>query len=355
MQRTIYNVQYLRFLAAASVLFSHAASLLIPFTSTVWRVPWTAGVDLFFVISGFIMTWLTGGQFGNRGAPTRYLLRRIVRIVPPYWFFTIVMVVVVLVAPDHVHNTRAGAVELLTSFLFIPWPRADGGLYPIVSQGWTLNFEAFFYVSFALALASRRGLALLVGAFIALTAVHALVPSGWFVLRFHTSPIILEFAGGMILGKLHLRGVRLPPFAPAFGIVAAALLFLAVRHAGIAQSSFDDWGFGRVLLFGLPALVLAAGFILTPDLWLGRAGEILRFGGDASYTLYLSHPLCINAVVLVGRAVGCQSPWILLATACASAILFAMLFYRFVEAPVTRRLGQSLGLKVARGPASVAP
>lgn len=355
MQRTINNVQYLRFLAAASVLFGHAASLLIPFTSTVWQVPWTAGVDLFFVISGFIITWLTSGQFGNRGAPSRYLLRRIVRIVPPYWFFTTVMVVVVLLAPDHVRNTHVGAVQLLTSFLFIPWPRADGGLYPIVSQGWTLNFEAFFYVSFALALVSRRGFALLIGAFIALVAVHALVPIGWFVLRFHTSPIILEFAGGMILGKLHRRGVRLPPLAPALGAAAAVLMFLAVRQGGIAQSLFDGWGFGRVLLFGLPAIALAAGFILTPDLRLGRAGEILRFGGDSSYTLYLSHPLCINAVVLFGRVVGWQSPWILLATACVCAILFAMLFYRFVEAPVTRRLGRSLGLKVARGPASVAP
>jgi len=344
---TIDNVQFLRFLAAAGVLFSHTADLVLPHDSMVWAIPWTAGVDLFFVISGFIMALLTQGHFGQPGAASRYFLRRLVRIVPSYWFFTGMMILTVLLFGGQVRHTTADPAQIITSLGFIPWPRHDGRLDPILSQGWTLNYEMFFYACFAAALTTRRGLPLLAAVFITLVAVHPFVPDRWFVLKFYSSPIILEFVGGIGLARLSMAGVRLPRAGPVLCAAASAMLYVLIRNLGNVD---------RALLFGVPALVLAAGFILAPDpRQLGPTGRFLRFGGDASYTLYLSHPFSVNAVVLLWRSLGAGPPVAALAAAVATALAAAMLFYKYVEAPFTRMLGNRLQLQVARGPASVAP
>ena len=143
------NIQILRFFAAAAVLTGHAGDLFIPGANQFRAIPWSAGVDIFFVISGFVMTYLTQGQFGRAGASRTFLVRRIIRIAPPYWLFTMLMVATVLLFGEHVKNTTLDPAVAVTSFLFIPWPRADGQLNPLLSQGWTLNYQAFFYHAFA--------------------------------------------------------------------------------------------------------------------------------------------------------------------------------------------------------------
>lgn len=169
----IANIQTLRFVAAGSVLLTHSADLLVPHTSPFFRIPWAGGVDLFFVISGFIMTWLTTGWFGQPHVAGRFLLQRAIRIVPPYWFFTTLMVGAVLLASSHVKNTTLGAAQIATSYAFIPWPRpVDGRLNPLLSQGWTLNYEVFFYAAFSATLLLKNGLRWLVLAFIALAVLH---------------------------------------------------------------------------------------------------------------------------------------------------------------------------------------
>ncbi len=344
---TIHNVQYLRFLAAAAVLFSHTADLLLPASSIIRAVPWTAGVDLFFVISGFIMAWLTEGQFGRAGAAPRYLLRRAIRIVPAYWFFTAVMILTVLLFGKYVRNTTATPVQIFTSLAFIPWPRGDGAINPILSQGWTLNYEAFFYGCFALALTTRRGLPLLAAIFIAFVALHLLLPDRWFVLKFYSSPIILEFLGGIGVARLYLAGVRLHRAAMALGALISVALFVLLRDFAPPI---------RAVVYGIPALVLAAGFILGREQrTLGPVGRFMKFGGDASYTLYLSHVFSIRAVILLWFAAGGGPPVIALVIAMTIAIAAAMLFYRYVETPFTGMLGRSFRLQVIHGPASVAP
>ena len=346
-RQTIANVQLLRFLAAVSVLFSHSADLLLPRSSAVWAVPWTTGVDLFFVISGFIMTWLTDGHFGQTGAGVCYLARRIVRIVPAYWFFTALMIATVAFFGEHVRNTTIEPVRIATSVAFVPWPRHDGGLNPILSQGWTLNYEAFFYLCFAMALVSRRGLLLLSAGFIALAALHPLVSDQWFALHFYSDPIILEFIGGIGLARLYLSGVRLSSMGMLACCAAAVVSYVLLALLGVDE---------RTVARGLPALILATGLILAPEPRRGVATRFIIFGGDASYTLYLSHTFTVNAVVLFCRSVvGGAPPVLALLAAVVIAVAVAMLFYRFAEAPLTAWLGRKAGMEVARGPASIAP
>lgn len=337
----------MRFAAAGGVLVNHATNLIMPDRAPLWDVPWSMGVDLFFVISGFIMAWLTKGQFGKPGAAPRYLLRRIIRIVPPYWFFTAVLIVVVVLSGGQARNTTIDSRQIATSFAFVPWPRHDGTFSPILAVGWTLNYEMFFYVCFAAALMTRSGLAWLVGAFAAFALVHPLVPPSWFVLKFLSDPIILEFVGGIGLARLYAAGVRLSWFGTVLCVAAGALAFVLLRDSHYTE---------RAVVLGIPALPIAAAFVLSPEpRRLGPIGRILMLGGDSSYTLYLSHAFVLNAVVLLWLGMGGRPTALTMITAMLAAIIFAMIFYRLVEAPFSRWLGGRLQLPVASGAASVAP
>ena len=326
----ILNLQILRFIAALGILISHAADLTLGRTSPIWSFPWTAGVDIFFIISGVIMTILTDGRFGRPGAARQFLTRRIIRIVPIYWLFTALMIATVILLPGQVRNSQADGASIVTSLLFVPWARGDGQIVPILAQGWTLNYEAFFYLAFALALLHRRGLALLAAGFIVLAMLHAAIPQGIVAVHFWSDPIILEFVAGIALAKLWLGGVRLRPATSAMLAAASLLLFATAEPIGLHL-------FGRMVANGVPAAMLCAAFLFGVEPSApGPLRRAFAAGGDASYALYLSHTFTINAVVLAigGRVTG----WAMMTTAIALAIVASLVIHRMVERPTLRAL-----------------
>lgn len=348
MRRVLFNVQFLRLIAASSILFTHAAGLVIPDSPLVTNVPWVAGVDVFFVISGFIMTWMTLGQFGSRAASKNFLTRRIIRVAPPYWFFTLLTVAAVVVAGGRIKNVTADPWQVLSSLAFVPWPRVDGQLLPILPQGWTLNYEAFFYLAFGLSMNFRRGLLLLVALFTIFAATAPFIPGRWFAVRFLADPIILEFVAGIILAKLYLSGIRLAP------IHSIAMLGAAVAYVA-AMPAFEG-PFYRPLQFGIPATLVAAAFILGREpKRIGSVGRAIVAGGDSSYTLYLSHKLVVSVVLLACAYVGLGSKPAVVGLAIAASFAFAACFYRFFEAPAVAALGDRLGVRGRAVAAAVAP
>jgi exopolysaccharide production protein ExoZ len=145
----LWSIQYLRFIAAFGVILFHACGPT--------RHPFAfgaRGVDLFFVVSGFVMWQVTAAKPHTPGS---FLDRRIRRIVPLYW--TSIVLVVCLV---HLFGVRPlGAtdeiVPVIKSMLFVPYFNANGSMGPVVSPGWTLNYEMFFYVIFAVSLLFSAG------------------------------------------------------------------------------------------------------------------------------------------------------------------------------------------------------
>lgn len=322
----LLNLQILRFIAAFGVLASHAAALTLPRGSWFWLFPWTAGVDVFFVISGMIMTIVTAGRFGKAGAARDFLLRRIIRIAPIYWLFTILMIAAVLLFPGQVRYSQADPASIATSLSFFPWPRSDGQIVPILAQGWTLNYEAIFYLAFALALLHRYGLALIAATFALLALVHASIAPALVPLHFWSDPIILEFIAGIGLAKLWLGQVRLRPTTIALLVVASLALFCAAQPLGLGH-------YGRGIANGVPAALLSAAFLFADE--PANPGAIRRAfvaGGDASYALYLSHTFTINAVVLLigGRLAG----WATMGAAVALAVVVSLIVHRRVERPL---------------------
>src|SRR6476620_6933057 len=152
------------------------------------------GVDLFFVISGFIM-WATTET--RRRGPMQFWLARIVRIVPLYWIFTTLYIAAALITPESFYVVHLEAVHIIKSYLFVPATHPNLGLIaPVYTLGWTLNYEMFFYLLFGCCLFfpwPRMRLALLAIAFLLLVAAGLIFQPGGAVARTYTDVIMLEF------------------------------------------------------------------------------------------------------------------------------------------------------------------
>lgn len=290
----IKSVQALRAAAALSVASVHVLNEAIPLDpgGTVARLhaalPWEAGVDLFFVISGFIMVHASQRLFGQPGAPWRFLSHRLLRVVPLYWAMTALFLLAAGVGGS-VHGEVSGIAQVAASLAFIPWPRPGGALQPVYSLGWTLNYEMLFYAVFALfvRLPQRLALAGVTATLAALLVAHPAVgdqPQ----LAFWTDPVIAEFAFGMAVALAARivtlgRGQRIALAALAVG----ALLWL---HGATPDAPAP-------LRAGLPmALLLAAAVLGTDVSWTP-----LLLLGDASYALYLAHPFPMRGLGLIWR------------------------------------------------------
>jgi len=332
------SVQMMRAVAALMVCVWHLAlhtGRLYPthFMQTLQHLPLYAGVDLFFVISGFIMMYTTRGQFGVPGSARRFAVKRLVRIVPPYWFFTSVMVIMTLAVPALLNTARFTTSHALLSYLFIPHlaPGRAESIEPIFVLGWTLNYEMFFYAIFTLAVLSkaRTGLMLILTTFglVFVTARFGLWDRA--LNMFFGDSILFEFLLGIAAYYLCMR------YQPS--IVARSLLF-AAAIAWLAVLSRVDVD-ARLLRGGIPAfLVFLALFGLQMR---GLVERSLVALGDASYALYLSHSfvsaVCVGVAARWGpKDVSPEIPAVFLfGTSLLACIAASVIFYRYCERPVT--------------------
>jgi exopolysaccharide production protein ExoZ len=347
----LWRVQVLRLVAATLVVLGHAKheAFKAQATDTVswWAYAPTAlfagGVDIFFVISGFIMFTIAAQEFGRPGASMRFLLRRLTRIVPAYWLFTLAMASAAWLLSGKVNGTPPDAGEIMASLLFLPHHDAQGSLYPVLMLGWTLNFEMLFYAVFALGLCLPRpgGLTLIVA------AVTALALAGWVwqpqaaPLAFWCQSIVLEFLFGVLLAWLRERGWRLGRGGAWTLMLAGFAVLILLGHRG-ASEPLDP---ARVPWMGLPAMAICAAATLVPQgVRQGPLAHAAATAGDASYALYLSHPFVLGAVGAAWKLWGSPWPDLFVLLAYAACVGFALLFHRILERPMTRVLNTRLGV-----------
>lgn len=308
----LINVQFLRFIAAFLVVFYHAAqhvrmsgASLGPLFGAAESSGF-AGVDVFFVISGFIMVHTTRQQSGAT-ASIGFLKRRLARIYSGYWpFFILSAVVFAWARPEHF-----AAANLLKSFLLWPAPLDQ----VLLDVSWTLSYEMYFYLAFSalVLLGVTFRTVFLVGIFLVISAYNLLRHFAWqdfspeqyyynaFSDLFLTSPFLMEFFAGALLA-LTLQSGRgrygwLLLLIGMAGFAAAGMVNVFVYDGRIEQ------GFHvvpRVLWFGAPSVFLIWGLVN-----LERSGIIAprRFSlaaGGASYAIYLSHTIFLIASMKLG-------------------------------------------------------
>lgn len=341
----LLSIQALRGLAVMAVVLIHiqlyfSNKLQMPALLPQFNIG-AASVDVFFVISGFIMVYASERLFGQPGGMRIYFLRRIARIVPMYWAASTILLVYVLLRYDSVSAVAGGAKAdyVIASYLFYPYLRPDGWGAPLLGVGWTLNFEVFFYTLFGLLIAfSRRTVVTVIGAvFCVLIAIQFLfsLPNPfayWF------SPLIIEFVFGMGIAHAYRIGVRLPPWLQ-WTLIAAGLAGLG--YAWHQAFFFEPTSLLRVLYWGLPALLIVGPFALAekrvPHNLFWRVSGLL---GDASYSIYLVHTLTLGVpVLLLGRWIApASAPWFYLACILVATTIPSLLVYVYVEKPITEAL-----------------
>lgn len=333
MKTEYLSIQYARGIAALLVVHAHLHGF------EVYRAAGLPeyggfGVDLFFVISGFVM-WETGhGQ-----SPASFALKRLARVVPAYWFYTSLLVLVAVVAPALASRVRFDVWALAGSYLFVPYTNSQGQNNPILLQGWTLNFEMYFYLLFALTLFLRSRI-LRLGMLIVCLILPACLSSGAehenALLSMVTSPVLGEFVLGMLLSSLSAKWRPGTVLALAIATLGATLLL----GAGL----FDAQPSVRSLQFGVPAAVLLYGLIGLEPLLRKHPSATLKELGDASYSLYLCHPFFLSATAVAARKAGPAD-----ATGLAA---FAMALMFGIVAVGTACAAASLSLRVIERPAA---
>ena len=350
-ERRWSSVQALRAAAALSIAVLHvlhdATSLDPGGMIERWHdaVPWGAGVDLFFVISGFVMVYASNDLFGRRDGPALFMARRLIRIVPLYWAATTLFLLVALIARSAVSEGAGSIADVLMSYLFLPARRPNGSIQPIYSLGWTLNYEMFFYVVFAASIWQTRYRALLQVTLVLCVAIaaHSMVPAGATAFVFWTDPIVAEFLFGMAIAVLAAAGISLSAWLRA-GLVVIALTALIGGHIA------NIGGFAPVTT-GLPMAMLVIAATLGRAMTLPQALLLL---GDASYALYLIHPFSMRAVGLFWRWLHLSGPVAAagyIATSLLLAIALAVAVYRWFERPTGTWLRSRLtGFRAGRAP-----
>lgn len=342
----------LRAFAALAVVAYHADHEAIVLAQATGRsyapphiFPWPAAVDLFFVISGFIMVHSSEKLFARPGGVRVFITRRIIRVVPVYWAVTLLFLCVVMLSPGSLNSPRPEFSEIVRSLFFIPYMRPDGVVQPVYSLGWTLNYEMYFYALFAVAVMLPRTIAVACVAALLSASVyvrtHYSLPEPF---AFWSDPIVLEFAGGMGIALIARRGVTLPFWLRA----AMCVLAFAVLLADLMPQL--DTPLARVIAYGIPAFLLVASSTLIggaspghPPLW-ERAFVML---GDATYSLYLLHPFAVRFIrqALVATPLGAHVPiWAFMVAAFAASIVVGLIAYRLFERPMTEALRRRAGV-----------
>lgn len=344
----LVNIQFLRFAAAFMVVLYHASLHVVasgadpgPLFSAAGAAGF-AGVDIFFVISGFIMFYTTTRVSGI-SASSEFIRRRLARIYSGYWpFFVLAALVIAWARPAQFES--AG---LAGSLLLWPMP-LDKLLLPV---SWTLSYEMYFYLLFTvLLLAGLRARSwLLIGVLATVTgfnlAQHFLFQSfapenmgrNTFFSLFYTSPFLIEFFAGAVLASYASRGsILMGRLLLLFGIGGFAL-------AGGANVWFYDghvdWGYHvvpRVLMYGLPSVMLLWGLVILES--NGRKAPY-RFSldtGGASYAIYLCHTIFFAITAKLGFH-GAMQEWPDSAVQgfyllyCILIVVFSVAHYRTVE------------------------
>lgn len=314
----LINIQTLRAIAALNVVVFHSIeaskSYAVPARALSFLDGWgVSGVDLFFVISGFVMVYT---QHKNARAPASFFRDRIIRIVPIYWLLTLVMTLLLWFMPSMFRQMSYSTEWILASFGFVS--KWGLGQNPVLYLGWSIEYELFFYSVFSLMIFLSRNRLVEFWAAIVLLA---------FVATIKVDPIFVEFVFGMFVGHFYVKqGKKVPRLVAPVALFAGGVVF-------IGSLWFKDQALSRVLVYGLPASILVFGAVTAKQI---RAGFLSALG-DASYSLYLVQVFTIPVIYKISRVFPAsdQHPDLLIFVSVFATCVAAWVLFRTLELPIT--------------------
>ncbi|WP_165775195.1 acyltransferase family protein [Mameliella alba] len=324
------NLQFLRAVAASLVVMQHSFSRGESYGFPAMGLRsldgfGLGGVDIFFVISGFIMTY---SQSRAPKTPREFILGRFVRIVPLYWSWMALIVSLIVLVPGVFRTLQIDLEHILYSTLFLSQPLLSEP--PFIDLGWTLEYEMLFYMVFALTLLLGNGRVQLLVLGTAMLG-FALVFGQWIVLEF-----LLGVTAFLLLAQMQARGLGV-------GLMLAGIAGFAVMHGLFADMH-------RLWTWGVPAFLV----VLGVSAMRGRHARVLSYLGDASYSIYLvqvaSIPLFYKVASVLPAPQSGAAAWgdvvsvgdLLILGSIAFSIVAGVLLHEVVEKPVTLVARRSL-------------
>lgn len=329
----ISSLQLLRFGAASLIVFNHSAQ---EFAGSPTFGEF--GVDIFFVISGFIISHIT--QSGDE----QFFTRRLIRIVPLYWLLTCAITAIAYFAPFLLHHVKWNVFHAIASLLFVPWWTETLKFSPILPMGWTLNYEIWFYLLFSVAmrisLAHREVVCalLIVGVY---TMTSGIPLGNTASLSFYSNSIVLEFIFGMAIAVLYRRKKAALDHMPLIVVLPLAVAVLFAWHYTTFVNNLD---LPRFVYWGLPAVSCVFVCLSAEKRFNQFPRRIISAalaGGELSYPVYLIHMFIIAAL---SRVVGVSHMNVLegFAVALVLSSVASYMALHWYDKPIRRMLSDVL-------------
>ena len=313
----IKNIQILRAWASIIVVLYHALGTAASYGQTSkyfsmlgsWGIH---GVDIFFVISGFIMYYT---QILKDNRPSKFIKDRVIRIVPIYWILTSVYLGLYFFIPSLFRDYKPSVEYILSSYFFITGPLYNE--HPILSYGWTLEYEAIFYLVFFIVLFFSSRLYFVFASFL-LVLAYIFIPN--------LSIILLEFIFGMLIAVIYtkFKASKYSGVVFCFGV----LLLLSSIFISVTESN-------RLLFFGFPSALIVYSLLGLKE----SKNAFFLFLGTASYSIYLIHVFTLPLFYKISSKYMLNLNYdILVVFSIVFTILVGSIFYLVVEKPVTNFL-----------------
>ena len=309
----INNLQLLRAFAAINVVYLHvligAESYEKPTIVFPYLGDWGAsGVDIFFVISGFVMIYT---QSINPKTILNFYKSRILRIVPIYWLITSFIIIIYFLFPNIFRSLIIDFKSSISSFLFVS--QIFNSSYPIINLGWTLEWEMLFYLIFGIALYFKTLNKIVISIFFMMV----------FVLYVSQKLYFLEFFLGVIIGCLYIKFGKINH---RIGIIILILGIFALLMSVNSNSKLIDYD--RFIIWGLPAMLIVIGAIYSKQV----KNKFFLYLGDASYSIYLLQMLTIPGFYKIASYLNVEINNTFLSIIClVLSVSFGCIFHSYVE------------------------
>lgn len=321
----IWSIQYLRFFACLLVVFYHITFKISLTDGGGYLKFGSAGVDIFFIISGFIMVFISRKKESDW---LSFLENRFLRIYPIYLITLMPFIAIFLIHPEMV-NSHTSPPSIIKSISLLPF--FNGSYVNLVA--WTLSYELYFYILFSISLMLKWKPTIISSLLISV----CFFIGKYFNVGFLSSDIVFEFVIGMMVFEL-LNKRNMWWGACLSLIVIGVLMLISTNHVDV------EGDFKRLFFYGIPSTIIFIGFLKLPKSW--REFKLLSILGNASYSIYLTHIISINIVYSISKRFNVidNNKMTVSFLSVIFAVTVGYLVFKYIETP-TIKLSKSFFIK----------
>lgn len=329
MENKLTGLQWLRAVAVLLVVGWHVMvkANVLNITSQQYFAIGNAGVDLFFIISGFIMAYTLQKQENG----CAFFVKRLARIIPLYWIFSLTALLIYLYNPKMV-NSHAEHTTILNSFTLFPIENHA----MLIDVGWTLRYEFIFYSVLSICLIFRKdtGLKLCSILLLAHPFTSYFFNHRGFYFDFLTNEILMEFSFGIIAYYVN-RNINIYVMPIITILLGVALLLTLENYTPYLHRTFK---------YGVPMLLILVGTLRLNQKGNNCISKALSITGDASYSIYLSHMFTLGIAILISRKIlpGTKLDYLFIPFSILASIIVGIVIFYLIEKPLLQLVKYNL-------------